>query len=487
MISSLKNLFLKNIGFRQTIIKNAFWLAVAEIATSLLRFILIIFAVRILGVTEYGGFAFALSFVMLLAIFGDLGLSHLITRDFAKEKEKEKEYPAIISLKIILGIGTVILIFIGSFFVTDILAVRKIIWILMVFIFFEGFFDIIYPLVRARQKMEYEAVAKIAEALLAFSVGIFLLLNFPSGINLSYAYLFASLIVLAIVAAYFHFVLHFLKVKWDVSLWIKFLKDAWPLMFGFVGVWMYLNLDSAMIGLLGNVQEVGWYNASSKVIFAIIFISTGLISKSFYPALSNFLRDSKEKIQRCWNYYMEIMISLALPLSVGGVIFAEKIISLLYGLDNYAPSVFIFQVLAILAGVTFLYYPFGLILVVYGQQKKNFILISIGFVLNVLLNFIFIPKYGFYSAPINTLFSSFVLLVLAIFLVRRYIPISFFNLDLLKSFIFSVFSSGVMLAVIVSPVVYNLHIFISIFVGFVVYGIIFLATKFLFKRFLLTK
>jgi len=86
-----KSFFLENLGVKQTIFKNTFWLAVAEGVTRLLKLALLIYVARILGATEYGKFNFALAFVGLFAIFADLGLSQITTREFSREKEKEKE------------------------------------------------------------------------------------------------------------------------------------------------------------------------------------------------------------------------------------------------------------------------------------------------------------------------------------------------------------------------------------------------------------
>ena len=95
----IKFLF-KNLGVRQSIFKNTFWLALEEVISKLLKLILIIYVARILGVTNYGKFIFALAFVSLFVIFSDFSLSIITTREVSRGKEKE--YPAILSLKILV-------------------------------------------------------------------------------------------------------------------------------------------------------------------------------------------------------------------------------------------------------------------------------------------------------------------------------------------------------------------------------------------------
>lgn len=477
--NALGKLLFYNTGHRQTILKNTFWLAIAEGVNSLLKFALIVYVARALGASEYGKFSFAFAFVSLFAVLGDLGLSHLMTREFSGEKEKEKEYPAILLLKLFLSAGVLFLTFVSSFFAASDRSVQQAIWILMFYIFLDGFFSIIYPFLRARQKMEYEAIANMAQTTLTVIIGFLIIFNFPSAVNLSYAYLLATTVVLATAAAFFHFFVYFLKFNFDTSVWIKLLKNSWPLTFGFVGAWMYLNLNSVMIGFLGPIYQVGWYDAAGKVIFLILIGSASLISKSFYPALSKFFKESKTSLQENWNYFMEIMVCLALPLMFGGMLFSSKIIDLLYGLEKYSPSVFILQALIIAAGITFLYYPYSILLIVAGEQRKNFLIMLAGVIINVILNFILIPRYGFYAAPINTIISSIITFLFLILSASRHKLIKLFDIKLLKIFLMSLLSSIMMFFIASRAVVYNLNVIFAIILGMLSYcAIFFILQKF---------
>src|SRR3990167_7959860 len=116
---NIRELFLENIGIRQTIFKNTFWLTAAEVVIGFLRLGLLIYVARILGATEYGKFTFAFSFVSIIVIFSDLGVIDIVTREFSRDKEKEKEFPAILALDMILSLGSLLLMIFGSFFITS--------------------------------------------------------------------------------------------------------------------------------------------------------------------------------------------------------------------------------------------------------------------------------------------------------------------------------------------------------------------------------
>ena len=177
MIRNIKNLLFENMGVKQTIFKNIFWLMVGEGIYRFSGIILIIYIIRILGATEYGKFAFAMSFVSMFVILSDFGLSDITIREFSKNKENESEYSAILSLKIFLSIGALIIMLIGSFFITLDPVIRKVIWILAVFILVNNFFFIIYSFFRARQQMEYEARVKIIQSLTIIGIVFFVLFS----------------------------------------------------------------------------------------------------------------------------------------------------------------------------------------------------------------------------------------------------------------------------------------------------------------------
>lgn len=474
-----RTFFLENLGVRQTIFKNTFWLAVAEAVSRLLKLILIIYVARILGATEYGKFNFALAFVALFTIFSDLGVPQITTRELSREKEKEKEFSSILSLKILLSLGTLILMLVGSFFITADPAIRGIIWILAIYILISNFSEIIYAFFRARQQMEYESWVKILQAMVVTAAGFFVIFNFPSVVNLSYSYLFAGLVALIFILIFFHFKVFPLRISWQKSIWQRFLSMSWPLALAGIFGGIYSQTDSVMMGYWGQITQTGWYNAAYKII-GVTFIPTSLIATSFYPALSKFFQDSKEKLQTAWNYFMDSMIILAIPIVVGGIVLSPRIIDFIYD-PSYFPTgretILAFQILIIMAGISFLCSPFGQILVVANQQKKLFFVTSAGAVINVILNLILIPKYSLYGAAATTVVTVFLIFFLLFHFTSKLTPVKPLNLKSFLNFIGAILATIPMYFLIIQPQIYHLNIFLSILIGAVVYG----ASLFIFK------
>ena len=480
----IKALLFNNVTTKQTIFKNTFWLGVASGVNKFLKFILFIYIARILGATEYGKFTFALAFVGLFTIFSDFGLSQITTREFTREKEKEKEFPAILSLKILLSLGVLVLVLLGSLFITPDPLIQKVIWILAICILVGSFSEIIFAFFRARQKMEYESFARILESLIVLGAGLFILFYFPSVVNLSYSYLFGAFIALVFILALSQLKIQRLSLIWNFSVWRRFLLMSWPLALVGVLATIHNQIDSVMMGYLGQITQTGWYNAAYRII-AVTLLPLGLVSTSFFPVLSKAFKESKEKLQKVWNYYMEIIIFLAVPLMIGGIILAPGIIDFVYD-QTYFPSVLAFQILMIMAVIIFLYTPLYNLLIVSDQQKKIFWAVLSGAIINIILNLILIPKYSLYGAAFATVITHSLIFFLLFKFILKFTSINPLNLRLLLSFAGASLSSLIMYFVIIQPQIYHLHVLFSILIGVIVYFAALFGLRFLTKYFILT-
>lgn len=471
----IKELLFNNRTIKQTVFKNTFWLAFAEIISRILKLFLVIYVARILGAADYGKFNFGIAFVSLFAVFSDLGITSIITREFAREKEKEKEFSSLFALQFILSLIALFLTLFASFFITADASVRMVIWIFAVTTLVNNFSGVIYAFFRARQIMEYESWAKILNSLLFTGVGLFAIIKFPSVENLSYSYLFASVFSSFLVLAFFHYRIFRLRLAWNKIIWKNFLSMSWPIALAGIFGNIYAQTDTVMMGHWGQLVEVGWYNAASKII-GVTLIPMALISQSFYPVFSNFLKESKERLQKAWNLQMEIMIFIAMPLMVGGIVFAQKIINFIYG-QSFDPSILTFQILIIMAGFAFLCNPFVQILIIFNHQKKIFWVTFAGALVNIILNAVLIPAYSLYGASVATVATYILIFFSVVVFVQKFTFIRFFNRKILFILLISVFSSALMYAIISVPSVFQLNIVFSVSLGASAYAIIFFILR----------
>lgn len=481
IIKNPKSFFLENKSTGQTVFKNAFWLGVAEAGVSLLKFILIVFAARILGVEGYGKFAFSLSFVSMFMIFPDLGITDIMMREMAHDGGKTKKFFAALSLKLILCVITFLMISVGMFFVSKDWQIRTSIFILSFYILVASFSAILYAFFRAKQKMEYDAMIRVFEASLVLLFGFFVLSKYGSSVALSLAYLAAA--VGAMFFAIFLLARKFFRIKFlfDKSLWKELIVLSWPLGVGAFFMNIYNSFDSTFMGFLSQISEVGWYNAAYKIIgFAII--PSSLICQSFYPALVIALKESKQAFSKIWDAELRVVILLALPLVIGGIILAPRIIDFAYD-ESFSPSILAFQILMLMAGVFFLCNCFNGVFVIFNQQKKFLWIKFWGAVSNVLLNIILIPAISLYGAAAARVSCQIVILILFIYTSFKAIPLKLFNWRFFYAAIKALICSVPMYFALKAPFFSGFHVVFSFFIGALVYFLSLLVYTILEKNF----
>lgn len=466
MLARLKKFLFANQTVSQTIFKNSFWLALAEIINKVLIFVLFIYVARILGAADYGKFNFAIALMYLLNILPGLVSPEIVTREFSRDKEKEKEHSALLSLKIILGLGSAALLIAGSFFLTPDPILRKVIWILALYNFFGVPIDLFYAFFRGRQQMQYESFIKILDAFLSGIFVFLVIFKFPSVENLSYAYLAEGFLLILLVVLLFHFKIQRLTFSFDKSVWKKIITLSWPMALAGLTLAIFSQIDSVIMGYLGQMAENGWYNAASKIT-KLSLVPVILFSQSFFPALSK-VSAQIQNLQKIFHYQLRIMIILAVPLTLGGIILAPKLIEFLYG-QTYLPSILAFQILMLTVGLTFLYDAFRQIMIINNQQKRFFFIIASGAAANLILNLILIPRFSLYGAAVASVISNFLLLILFIRFSSKFINFNLFNLNILSVVLASAAAGLAMYFVISWSWVFQLNVIISILIGGSVY------------------
>lgn len=470
-IKDLKDFFARG-GAKRKIFNNFFWLAFSEFVSRLLKLVLIIYVARILGATEYGKFTFALAFTSVFFIFSDMGLSQIATREFAADREKEKDLPHLISLQFVLIFFTSVLIFTSSFFITSDSGIRQLIWILGLMTLGESFLALALSFFQARQKMEYMAFAKIFESAAVTLAGFYALLTHPSVLNLSFGYLFGSVLT-ALLFVYFFKGQYSHVFSPDFSVWKKYLKMSWPLALNSLFFTIYTTMDSIMMGHFGHITQTGWYNAAQRVI-GVSLLPINLAAAAFFPALSGSFKESKEKFQKVWDFYCNSVIFFALPILFGGMVLAPKIISFVYK-EGYSQSVLAFQILLLMVLLSMISVPFSQALIVFNQQKSIFWITMFGAASNLIFNFILIPQYSLYGAAAATVATFFFVFILLSFFVRKIGGFHIIKKEFLKILLVGLFSSLAMYFSVNWPGIYSLNLFLTVFAGFAVYVAVFLT------------
>ncbi|MFA5441747.1 MAG: flippase [Candidatus Paceibacterota bacterium] len=468
---NLKNFLLENQTTKQTIVKNTFWLTASSVFSKLFKYFLLIYAARLLGVIQYGYFNFAMSFAALFAVFSDLGISSIISRDLAKDKETEIKIPAIFTLKLLLVISSFLLIVFASFFAPNSSLLQKAIILMAIFVTLNSLSSFLYSCFYGREEMQYQTITEITENGMATVLGIYLLLHLPQATTLSFAYAVSAIVGFVVIFILFSKRFgRILKLQIDIKEWQRVFSLSWPLALSGIFALIYTYTDTVMLGFWKVFEQIGYYNAAQKIIALAIF-PAALIITAFLPAFSRYSETDKQKTQTIFHYQNLVLLALAFPIVCGGYILANGLILHFYG-ANYLPAVLALKILLLMAGISYFSTSLGYALFVFNQQKKAFWAYLIGALLNVPLNAFLIPKYGFYGAAIATVITAFITFLVLVYLVKRNTPLKLINWFFIKYLLIIILATALMSLVLVFGAKYNFNVVLKVLGGGLVYLVI---------------
>jgi len=166
---------------------------------------------------------------------------------------------------------------------------------------------------------------------------------------------------------------------------------------------IYMRIDQVMIKNMMSDEAVGYYSAAVRLCEAWYFIPVTLCN-AIFPAIVNAKNVSEQFYNNRMQKLYDLLTWLAIGIAIPVTIFSALIIQLLFGADFAEASpvltVYIWAGVAVFLGVASSQY-----LINENFTKLSFFRTSVGMVLNVVLNFIFIPMYGIIGSAIATLIS----------------------------------------------------------------------------------
>ena len=252
----------------------------------------------------------------------------------------------------------------------------------------------------------------------------------------------------------------------NIKLKLKpYLKYSIPLIPEGILFWVINLSDRYVIVHLLNLTQAGIYSASYAMAGAVTFFTVP-IAYVLFPTISklwenNDIVRTKKYIEASVKYFL----LLAIPSTIGVCYLGP------YILKSLTTSEFVTSRLLITL-IVLGYVFWGLYQMIYYivHLKEKTYLVPIFFgiiaILNLVLNFIWIPIYGIIGAALSTFISFTILLIVVVFLSRRWLPIEMDYKSILKSII----SACIMLLPLSIFIPRNMIEIIGIiFIGFVVY------------------
>lgn len=395
--------------------RAALWYTFSNIVQKGISFFVVPIYVRLLTTAEYGRYGVFQSWKEILLIIATLNLyCGVFTKAMVDLKDDRDRYTS--SMQGLSSLITTIILVIYGLnikFWNELFDLNGITMILMFAFFY------LYPAFQfwsVRQRVDYKYKRMVAltlvSALAAPLAGILLL--YTTSLR-EYAVIIGYLGSQIIIGAIFY-VRNLLRGRtlFVKEYWIHALKFNIPLIPHYLSLIVLGQSDRIMIKSICGEAKAGIYSLAYQVSMVMsIFVSA--INNSYVPWAYEKLKNKDYPQLRHISNLLCLIVGL---MTTGAILIAPEIIGVL-GTKEYLEAIWVVPAVAGSAYFTFCYGLFSNVEFYYSSTHYVMIASVIGAVLNIALNAIFIPIYGFVAAGYTTLACYFVFMIMHYFFMKR--------------------------------------------------------------------
>lgn len=413
---------------RQSVTSSILFLTIAEVFFNFSAYIIHSFLGRFLGPADYGRYGLVVTLTTMIIMLIGNGIPTAMSKYISGIFETRPEMILAIKKKaamlqaILIGAVTIIF-FLMSPLIAKILNDPTLtplfrISSLIIPSFAAASFYLYYYI--GIHHFNLQAILKIVRsfARISFVIGLACLFGLKGSVA---AYIFAPASVF--IAAWF---IDRLKINKQLPKethlqfdWKKLLDYAWPVMLFMLFYEILISLDLYFVkALLHNDSLTGIYNGSLTIaripyyfFYALTLVMLPSISRT---TAQNNIKETSAIITRTFR----MMIMILMPLIILMIVYAQPIVQFFYG-NRYLDAVFPLQILAGGIGFLTVFYVMSFALNGAGKIKIPMYVSLTGMILNAILNYILVVKYGIAGSAIATTITSILITIIILFYVRR--------------------------------------------------------------------
>jgi O-antigen/teichoic acid export membrane protein len=445
------------------IFKNTLALTIASAGQMVGNVVLFFYLSRLLQAEGLGIYSTIIA-VFHTVILGCAVVNPFIPRELSKDLSKTNKYLIHGSL---ISLAIAIILTVGLDLVVpllDYLPQTKLgLYIISIAILPEALNVVLFTIFISHQKANYISATSVFIILGRIAIS---LLALRSGLGV------ISLVVVYALFSYISLLLNFILLKRNVHspYWefeFPFLSKMLVELKYFTGTtglnMLFSQSEVIILSLIGGETQVGFYNASLKLVTIWAMLPSSYAT-AFFPVLSSTYEESRDKAEILQNRSLKYLLALAIPLAVGIFITADEVIPLFYG-PGFEESIHTLQILAWYLPLAFINMILYRVLYVRGQQHIVFRVQLVSEIFQVGLALSLIPIMGSAGAAWALIGGNLLYNLLSIFFVQRD-SVSFQLIKMSWRFILA----SIIMGVSVWLISVKVSLFITIAIAIAIYG-----------------
>ena len=441
-------------------VSNSVLILGARVVSRVISLVVVIILANALGDTNYGRYTTLIAYLALVSVVADFGFNPLYTREAARSPRELGDFlGTLMVFKLVLAAASVVILAIALQVGAGLPGLIVSGAALLVA---TAYANLLRNTFYAVGRAEFDAVAIIAEILIQGGL-ILLGSRRHAGVNFyvwAYTASFGFTIVYSLVVIRV-FNLGRVRIGLDLGLVRRWFPLALPFGITFFLSNLYFRADVPILQHFRSFAEVGWYTFAYKPFEALQFIPLA-IQVVVYPLLGVYFVSDASRLKLAYERFFKVLLLLGWPLTVGTFVLVHPIGRLFHLFPQSEPSL---RILAFAIVFLFCSSAFYAMLNAINRQHLNAWATGLAAAINIGLNLVFIPRYGYLAASTTTVLTEAALCAFGWWFVQRNQP----ELRLpVVSLGWRIVLAGAVMGVVLYPLT-RFSIFISLPAGSVAY------------------
>lgn len=441
----------------------------SDTITRVATFLLYALVGRYLGTQNFGRMSLALTLLATFQVLASAGLRLLIIREVASDRSKTDRYLINGSLVVtVFSILSLVALLLLNTLLGYSAATSEIILLFGLGLLPFSLSTVCEAIFQAWERMGYIVLVNLPRNLLVIGA-TFWLLSAGYGLrSIGILLLLSNILMLGMEWWIISRHISRPKNRPNVATLISITRSSIPFM-GFQSIIAITgSLIYVILSIIVSETEVGLFNAATQVITPVALIYESIVIAGF-PMLCQRFRINLEALKRMSDRLVELVVSIALPATIGLFFLGKKVLLLIYANREFTRSGEILRIMAASLIMSALSAVFGRVLLASLREKILLRIVSIKFFVSIICSLIFIKAFGLLGAAISFLLISVFDTGLHFFQVSRLYPKVFPWQRLWKTTLATI---GMTVFLLVRP---ELGVVMDVLVGGLIYTVLWLA------------
>ena len=362
--------------------------------------------------TEQFGFYYAIfNFSFLLNILLDLGITNFNNKNISQNNHLLSNHlSSIIVLRMLLAVVFIVLTLIGGWLIGYTVDMMKMLTAVMINQVLNSFILYLRSNLAGLHLFKTDSIISVLDRLIMIIIcGVLLYEHKQNGrFDIRY-FIYAQTFAYALTAMITMIVLlrkaKIKRLQWRWPFFVMILKKSYPYAILVLLMTFYNRIDSVMLERLlpfrVGANEAGIYASAYRLLDAanmIAFLFAGLL----LPIFSKMIK-LKQNIEEMVRLSFSLLVIPAMVVAICSYFFSYNIMGLLYSGNHIEESSAVFKILMWCFVPISTTYIFGTLLTANGNLRQLNIMACTGMVINIVMNFILIPRMNAVGSAISSI------------------------------------------------------------------------------------